>query len=154
MKLRTAFSIHAAIWLALQGIPGVAAPASASEALPPGSSASGGIGSEGQEEMRTGRALYNLRLTFAEATTGAYVAGVVVTIQPTGKKSFFGPYLDCGPLFHVALSPGSYEVTASYGGITRHKTVRVGTGATEATLYWPSSDESAAFGASLFVGRR
>lgn len=85
MKLRTAFSIHAAIWLALQGIPGVA---------------------------------------------------------------------DCGPLFHVVLSPGSYEVTASYGGITRHKTVRVGTGATEATLYWPLSDESAAFGASLFAGRR
>jgi hypothetical protein len=86
--------------------------------------------------------------------TGAYVAGVVVTIQPNGKKSFFGPYLDCGPLFYVALSPGSYEVEASYRGVTRHKTVRVGTGATEATLYWPLSDESAALGASLSASRR
>jgi hypothetical protein len=52
--------------------------------LAPGSYVSGGIGEEGQLDMRVTRDLYNLRLTFAQVGTGAYVAGVTVTIEPTG----------------------------------------------------------------------
>jgi hypothetical protein len=141
--MRQAAFIRAAMCLALQGSLGLVAAPVGAQMLSPGSHASGGVSSEGQEEMRATRTLYNLRLTFAEAMTGAYVAGVVVTIQPAGEKTFFGPYIDCGPLFYVRLNPGSYTVNASYRGVTRTRTLHIGTGATEATLYWPLSEESA-----------
>lgn len=109
--------------------------------LAPGSYASGGIGEQGQSDMRVTRDLYNLRLTFAEVGTGAYVAGVSVMIEPVGRGMPYGPFADCGPLFHVVLSPGVYRVYATYAGVTQAKTFRVGKGATNGTFYWPFQPE-------------
>lgn len=136
---RSAFLVAAALF-ALQS---AAEPALAtlSPVLAPGAHASGGVSYEGQQEMQAKQDLYNLRLTFAEAQTGAYLAGVTVTIEPAGQNAPLGPFADCGPLFYVALSPGVYRVVASYAGLTRTKTVRVGKGATQATLYWPAAVE-------------
>ncbi|NDZ18430.1 hypothetical protein C7T35_07610 [Variovorax sp. WS11] len=113
--------------------------------LAPGAHASGGVSYEGQQEMQANQELYNLRLTFAEAQTGAYLAGVTVTIEPADKSAPLGPFTDCGPLFHVALSPGVYRVVASYAGLTRSKTIRVGKAATQATLYWPAARDARTF---------
>ncbi|GAA4354513.1 hypothetical protein GCM10023165_45790 [Variovorax defluvii] len=106
--------------------------------LAPGTHATGGISLEGREEMQQSRELYNLRLAFAEAGTGAYLAGVTVTIEPTGRDAPLGPYRDCGPLFYVSLAPGVYRVTATLGGVSRTTTLRIGKGATQLTLYWPA----------------
>jgi hypothetical protein len=130
----------AAVLFALQGAPGLALGAPL-PVLAPGAHASGGISYEGQQEMQANKDLYNLRLTFAEARTGAYLAGVTVTIEPADNSAPLGPFTDCGPLFHVALSPGVYRVVASYAGLTRTKTLRVGKAATQATLYWPAASE-------------
>lgn len=140
MNTRRSALFLAASLLALHSTsaPALAAPSSV---LAPGAHASGGIGYEGQQEMQAKQGLYNLRLTFAEAQTGANVAGVTVTIEPTGQNAPFGPFADCGPLFYVALSPGVYRVVASYAGLTRTKTVRVGKGTTQVTLYWPAAGE-------------
>lgn len=136
---RTALLVVAALF-ALQSASGPAL-ATLSPVLAPGSHASGGVSYEGQQEMQVKQDLYNLRLTFAEAQTGAYLAGVTVTLEPEGRSAPWGPFADCGPLFYVALSPGVYRVVASYAGLTRSKTVRVGKGATQATLYWPAASE-------------
>jgi hypothetical protein len=117
------------------------APAIPLPVLASGAHASGGISYEGQQEMQANQELYNLRLTFAEAQTGAYLAGVTVTIEPADKSAPLGPFTDCGPLFHVALRPGVYRVVASYAGLTRSKAIRVGKAATQATLYWPAASE-------------
>jgi hypothetical protein len=109
--------------------------------LAPGAYVSGGIGEEDQQDMRVTRDLYNLRLTFAEVGTGAYIAGVTVTIEPAGPGATYGPFADCGPLFHMVLSPGVYRVNATYAGITLTRTVRVGKGATLGTFYWPAQLE-------------
>lgn len=136
---RPAFLVAAAL-IALQG---TSAPALSTPlpVLAPGAHASGGVSYEGQQEMQANQDLYNLRLTFAEAQTGAFLAGVTVTIEPANKSAPLGPFTDCGPLFHVVLSPGVYRVIASYAGLTRSKTIRVGKAATQATLYWPAASE-------------
>lgn len=105
--------------------------------LAPGSYATGGIGEGGQSDMVVTRDLYNLRLTFAEVGTGAYIAAVSVMIEPVGHGASYGPFADCGPLFHIVLAPGDYRVNATYAGVTLTKTVRIGKGATLSTFYWP-----------------
>ncbi|KWT73304.1 MULTISPECIES: hypothetical protein [unclassified Variovorax] len=136
---RSAFLVAAAL-IALQGASGPAL-GTPLPVLAPGAHASGGVSYEGQQEMQANQDLYNLRLTFAEAQTGAYLAGVTVIIEPANKSAPLGPFTDCGPLFYVALSPGVYRVVASYAGLTRSKTIRVGKTATQATLYWPAASE-------------
>ncbi|RZL92732.1 MAG: hypothetical protein EOP82_09350 [Variovorax sp.] len=136
---RSAFILATALF-ALQRAQGSAF-AAISPVLAPGAHASGGISYEGQQEMQAKQDLYTLRLAFAEAQTGAYVAGVTVTIEAEGRNAPFGPFADCGPLFYVALRPGVYRVIASYAGLTRTKAIRVGRGATHVTLYWPAVNE-------------
>ena len=109
--------------------------------LAPGSYATGGIGEQGQSDMLVTRDLYNLRLTFAEVGTGAYIAGVSVMIEPVGQGIPYGPFAECGPLFHVVLGPGVYRVYATYAGVTQAKTFRVGKRATHGTFYWPFQPE-------------
>lgn len=72
--------------------------------LAPGSYVSGGIGQEGQTDMQVARDLYNLRLTFAEAGRGSYIADVTIMIEPVGAGgASYGPFADCGPLLRRAL---------------------------------------------------
>jgi hypothetical protein len=98
---------------------------------------SGGIGSEELDEMAKLGSQYNLRVQFAEAVTGAYVAGVVVTISRTDRGSEL-QFDDCGPLFYAVVDPGTYKITATYEGVTRSRTVQVGKGVRQFTLYWPA----------------
>lgn len=128
-------AFHLALAVLLSAL-SAGAPA-ASPLLAPGAHRSGGIGEEDQERMRLSQNLYNLRLTFAEAGTGAYLTGVDVLIEPLGPGRAFGPYKDCGPLLHVALAPGAYRVRATYRGIARTIEVRIAKGTSASTLYWP-----------------
>ncbi|SEA55016.1 hypothetical protein [Variovorax sp. YR216] len=109
----------------------------ASPVLAPGAHVSGGIGEEDQQRMQLSRTLYNLRLTFAETGTGAYLTGVDVLIEPLGPGRMLGPFKDSGPLLYVVLAPGAYRVRATYRGIVRTINVRIAKGTSAATLYWP-----------------
>jgi hypothetical protein len=108
-------------------------------AAPPlaGSYLNGGIGEEEQQALQVHKGPYNLRLTFAKARAGEYLAGLDVTIERIDRKLSFGPFADCGPLFYVRLDPGVYRVNATYEGILLSKTVRIGGNAVEDTFYWP-----------------
>lgn len=141
MSTKAIASILVAASLAALQFPTVAASPGASPVLAPGTHVSGGISEEERDDMRQKQGLYNLRLAFAESRTGAYLAGITLQIEPLDRRAPLGPYADCGPLFNVALAPGSYRVTAIYQGTARTKTVRVGNGATSATLYWPEAGE-------------
>lgn len=114
--------------------------ASAREPLaqpPVGAYLNGGVGNEEQQSLQDRKGPYNLRLTFARARTGEYIAGLDVTIERLDRKLAFGPYQDCGPLFFVRLDPGLYRVSATYEGAVRTKTMRIGAKAVEDTFYWP-----------------
>lgn len=60
-----------------------------------------------------------------------------VLIERIDRRLAFGPYRDGGPMFFVRLDPGLYRVSATYEGVTRITTVRIGATAVDATVYWP-----------------
>jgi hypothetical protein len=99
---------------------------------------SGGIGAESQAEMLAQRDYYSVRLTFAEAGTGAFVTGVSVTIQPVGGQDLFGRLADVGPFFYVRLQPGSYRISASYQGMSKTWLVQIRHQPVDQVIYWPA----------------
>ncbi|MFZ3117699.1 MAG: carboxypeptidase regulatory-like domain-containing protein [Variovorax sp.] len=116
--------------------------AAAMAALPgpmPGGFLNGGVGEEEQQAMQAERQKYNLRMTFASAGSGEFLAGIPVTIEGIDRAGEFGPYPDSGPLLWVRLEPGSYRVRATYEGNVQVKTVRIGKGAVELVFYWPGA---------------
>ncbi len=115
------------------------AQAQTAPALPSaGAHLSGGIGEEERLQMRDARDRYNLRLVFAQARSGAYLAGVDVAIDRPGAQVALGPYDAVGPWFFVRLDPGTYRIRATYDGVTQTRTVRVGRAASERVFYWPA----------------
>lgn len=100
---------------------------------------SGGVGADSQADMRARRGDYGLRLTFAERGTGAYVAGVAVSIQRIGGKESIGPLVDVGPLFYVRLQPGGYRVTANYQNTEKVWVVHIGRKPLDQVVYWPAN---------------
>lgn len=136
MNPQRAFRQVASIAMLLAACTQVTAMAAA-PVTPNGAILSGGIGNEEQSSMRSQKAAYNLRLAFATSRSGEYLAGLDVSIEGVDRKVSYGPYADCGPLFFVRVEPGVYRVKATYEGIVHSKTIRVGSGGAEDTLYWP-----------------
>ena len=111
--------------------------------LPPPTFASGGIGTDAREDMRAIASLYNLHLAFAQASSGAYVAGVAVSIRRTGSSRTEAICTDCGPWVYISLNPGTYTVIATSEGVTQTRTVKVESRPTRAVLYWPGAEADA-----------
>lgn len=98
----------------------------------------GGVGYESQQEMKTLRSQYRLWITFAEQGTGAYLAGVTMSIDEVNGRNRLR-FQDCGPLFFVAPDPGVYRISATHGGITQTRVVDLRHGARELVFYWPAA---------------
>lgn len=93
---------------------------------------SGGIGLEEQEIFKNRAGQFNLRLFFAEAASGAYLAGVHVAIDNKAGTRILD-IDDAGPWFYATLPPGRYRITATFNGQAQARTVQVaaGRGATQ-----------------------
>jgi hypothetical protein len=101
-----------------------------------GSFISGGIGLDERQDMYANRHQYNLRLSFAQ-TTGAYLSGVDVSIEPLAAKDSAIQCFDAGPLLYLRLIPGKYRISAAFEDKTQVLTVTVSPLASERVLYWP-----------------
>ena len=96
----------------------------------------GGVSLDARQAMQAERSHYNLRLAFAQTGSGYYLAGVALTIQPTGNKVAAQHFEDCGPLFYVKLAPGRYRISAEYEGKKQELSTTVGAKGTDHVLYW------------------
>jgi hypothetical protein len=86
---------------------------------------SGGVGADERDAMRAAARDFNLRLSFAERTTGQLVALVdVAMLDAQGREVLRIP--DAGPILLVALPPGDYRIRANYEGREQTRQVRVG----------------------------
>jgi hypothetical protein len=103
--------------------------------LPP--SMNGGIGQKSQDEMRTLRSSYRLRMAFVDAASGAPLSGVTVVIT-RGDNAGEIRFHDCGPLFFVAAERGVYRVSATHEGVTQSQLVDLRRGARDLTFRWPA----------------
>jgi hypothetical protein len=98
----------------------------------------GGIGVAEQQSMKSAANQHDLMLTFA-VSNGAYLADVDVQIK--GADGALVLSAKCsGPIMLVDLpAQGSWSVTATSNGETRHKTVTAGAGRhAQATFTWPA----------------
>jgi hypothetical protein len=96
----------------------------------------GGIGEEERVALAAARPDYNLRLTFAVAKAGNFVADVQVLIADARGREVLRATSE-GPLFYARLAPGRYSVSASYGASTHSRNVQVrDKRAAEAYFYW------------------
>lgn len=101
----------------------------------------GGVGSEEQTMMRSVRADYNLQLTFATNSSGAYRSDVQVDIMDA-KGNVLVSRPNAGPMFFAKLPAGTYRVSAAAEGKTFKRTVKLGNGgAKEMTLHWDNDSQ-------------
>lgn len=87
--------------------------------------ACGGVGDEEREALLAFRPQANLELLLVTEKRGGYLAGVPLSVSRAGG----GPLLqipEAGPICLLTAPPGSYRVEATYEGVTRSRTVAVG----------------------------
>jgi len=103
---------------------------------------SGGVGDEEMLAMRERAADFNLRLLFADKTTGHYLAAVKVRIDDAQGRQILEAKAD-GPLFYAKLAAGRYRLTVTANGEQQMRpiTIRPGLPA-EAVFYWIGRDSS------------
>lgn len=98
----------------------------------------GGIGKEQVDRMDQNMKAYDLRLTFSEGPTNAYITGLQLKIYNAKGEEVFA-LANAGPLTDVKLPPGHYRVVADFGGVQRSGNVDVQTGKhASLNLHWPT----------------
>ena len=97
----------------------------------------GGVGEEEWTAMQERANDYNLRLLFAQKTTGAYLAGVKVTVENEKGQRILDAN-DCGPRFFTNLPAGQYRLMVEYAGEQQKRMVSVAKAyATNLYFYFP-----------------
>lgn len=97
---------------------------------------SGGIGEDEQQALQAEAANYNLRLSFAEKGSGAYLSDVKVTIRNAADATILAAVSE-GPWFFAKLLPGRYRITVEADGQPQTRTVILTPGqAMKLHFYW------------------
>lgn len=97
---------------------------------------SGGIGEDEQQALQAEAANYNLRLSFAEKGSGAYLSDVKVTIRNAADATILAAVSE-GPWFFAKLLPGRYRITVEADGQPQTRTVTLTPGqAMKLHFYW------------------
>lgn len=95
---------------------------------------SGGFGKSQRDAMRGLEDQFDLKLVFALEDGGQYVGDVSVLITKGGETML--DVVSKGPWFMADLPPGTYDVTATYEGVTNSATVTVGDTMTTKIMKW------------------
>lgn len=86
----------------------------------------GGVGIDQSTQMKADAAKHDIFLTFAVASTGAYLSDVDVDIRDA-KGAQVAAGKCSGPILLADVpAAGTYQVTATYKGVARQQTVTVG----------------------------
>ncbi|MGO8865083.1 MAG: carboxypeptidase-like regulatory domain-containing protein [Alphaproteobacteria bacterium] len=100
---------------------------------------SGGVGSDSVQAMREVERAYNLRLMFAVAGSGEYLANVRVKLVDASGRTVLDVVSD-GPYFFAKVPPGRYQVVAETEGGAKTRSVDISTGgAVSQSFYWRSA---------------
>lgn len=110
-------------------------------AVTPPAHASGGVGDDDPLLLIAGD--YNLQCVFATQGSGEYLADVKVLIADAAGRAQLET-VSPGPLFYVRLPPGSYRITAAYGGKPVHRSVVITDRRRQSLyFYWPGEETGA-----------
>ncbi|MGH8681809.1 MAG: carboxypeptidase regulatory-like domain-containing protein [Burkholderiales bacterium] len=101
----------------------------------------GGVGLEAREAMRNAADEFNLRLSFAAAADGHYLADVGVTVR-NARDEVVLELADTGPLLYARLPAGRYTVAASHDAVEQRRTVTIADGApASAYFHWTGTGQ-------------
>ncbi len=97
---------------------------------------SGGIGVSERTEMQEVKSRFNLRLLFAVAGSGSYLADVRVRIDDAAGPTLLEA-VSQGPWFYASLAPGRYVLRVDNAGQVQTRDIEIpATGAVEQSFYW------------------
>jgi len=97
---------------------------------------SGGIGFSERTEMQEVKSKFNLRLLFAVAGSGSYLADVRVRIDDAAGPTLLEA-VSQGPWFYASLAPGRYVLRVDNAGQVQTRDIEIpATGAIEQSFYW------------------
>ena len=118
--------------------PPVVQPAAPPAPAPRSSAAviSGGVGEESRERLKAREHEFNLKLVFT-LIEGNYLADVRVAVRNAVGQVVVEHIAD-GPFVLARLAPGSYTVTAAYGGQPQTRTIRVSDRLQTVHMQWRS----------------
>jgi hypothetical protein len=100
---------------------------------------SGGVTEGELADLRSQRPFFSVSVLTAAKGSGAYLAGVKVTITDAGGKPVLETELD-GPYLLVDLLPGKYRLEAVNEGETQTRTLNVRQGAAQRLVLYFKSD--------------
>ncbi len=124
--------------LAASAAAGAASPAP--QALAGGSFVCGGVGSDERRALAANAPDSNLSLELFAGKYGAYVADVDVRLHPAGSGATALSLVADGPICHLQLPPGRYEIEATFNGATRTAQARVPSrGRTHVAIAFPDA---------------
>ena len=143
---RLAVDLGLALLLTSASLAQTAAPATDSGAPPPPQVRSaggveylnGGAGEESRAAIDAQRGEFPLRVVFSVGS-GDYVVADHVDVRGARGKVLGVDHV--GPMLLVKLPPGDYTVTASYGGRTEQRKVRLARASTTVNVRWPNEDK-------------
>jgi len=97
---------------------------------------SGGVGKEAVQAMHEIAPNYNLRLMFAVAGSGEYLANVHVKVMGPKGRTVLDTVSE-GPYFFAKVPPGRYQVVADAQGTPISRSIDVGQdGSVAQSFYW------------------
>jgi hypothetical protein len=96
---------------------------------------SGGLGEGERTALRSMGARYNMRLLFALAGSGEYLADVTVKLVDAHGDTVLDTISD-GPLFYARVPPGSYRITVASAGQSQTRSAEIGAHGVSQAFYW------------------
>ena len=86
----------------------------------------GGVGQDESQAMREEARKWPLAIEFSErlGKSDAWISGAQLTIANKSGKIIFDEPCN-GPMFLAKLAPGKYQLTASYQGVIKKKTIEI-----------------------------
>ncbi|MGT2428976.1 hypothetical protein ACU4GI_34795 [Cupriavidus basilensis] len=96
----------------------------ARQTIGPVSYVCGGVGEDEQQALKSESKDFDMGLLFTEGARGEYLSDVAITISRNGVE--VASFRSSGPRCLIKAPRATYQVVATYNGVDKHTTLRVG----------------------------
>jgi len=96
----------------------------ARQTIGPVSYVCGGVGEDEQQALKSESKDFDMGLLFTEGARGEYLSDVAITLSRNGVE--VASFRSSGPRCLIKAPRATYQVVATYNGVDKHTTLRVG----------------------------
>lgn len=104
--------------------PGAHAADLARQIVGPISYVCGGVGEDEQQALKSESKDFDMGLLFTEGARGEYLSDVAITLSRNGVE--VASFRSTGPRCLIKAPKATYQVVATYNGVDKHTTLRIG----------------------------